>query len=72
MDPVWCEQCGESEAEVVLKYANLCSDCAGGTIGDMTKDIFPYTICGQPLFKNGSLMAICVKPWGTEHDHDLS
>jgi hypothetical protein len=28
-----------------------------------------YRICGQPLYRDGQQHAVCVMPWGTEHDH---
>lgn len=66
---VYCEQCGEDEAEVILKYANLCGDCTAKTLRYELTEIFPYPICGQPIFRNHRIIGICCVRYGQEHDH---
>lgn len=61
--------CGEDKAEVALKHANLCGDCAAITLRHELEDVFPFSVCGQPLFANGRLIAVCVMKYGEEHDH---
>lgn len=69
--PICCEQCGEVGADVTLKYANLCNACAIGTLRNEFSNVFPYHICGQPVFNNGKLIAVCVVKYGVEHCHTL-
>ncbi len=68
---IYCEQCGESEADTILKYANLCNDCASDTLRHEMREVFFDPVCGHPIFVDGTLRAVCVMKYGVEHDHNL-
>ena len=65
-----CENCGDTRAELDLKEVSLCQDCARQAFAEALSGCFHVNICGQPLFKDGRLHAICVMRDGSEHDHE--
>lgn len=70
MEKLYCEICGEAEQECHLADAGVCGDCFAKTFRQITKNYFWNAPCGHPHFnRNGELIAVCVRPTGTEHDH---
>lgn len=69
-ETVYCEQCGEPEAEIMLMHATLCLDCTTTTLREELENVFLYPICGQPLFSEDQLVAVCTIRYGTEHEHE--
>ena len=70
-ETIWCEACGEAEQEVSTSEAGLCGDCFAVSVRETLRDsgLFDTDICGHPLWYNGKLSAVCVLPFGTEHEH---
>lgn len=66
----WCEQCGERPQDVRLREVGLCEDCAATEFRTALRGITWNRPCGRPLFYAGVLSAICVEPYGSEHEHD--
>ncbi len=71
MEIPYCEQCGEA-ATTTFQYTVLCDDCARLTAdAHISFALLPYRICGNLLYNaDGSLKAICVVPYGVEHEHE--
>ena len=67
---LWCEICGEAEQELHLNDCGICSGCFPQAFREGCPDFFWAEPCGEPIFdRNGALVAVCVRPKGTEHDH---
>jgi hypothetical protein len=67
----YCEQCGEVPQEIQMQEAGLCLDCFGSTLSEILSEHLTYKPCGRVLMV-GELRAICIEPWGSEHDHSQS
>lgn len=66
---LWCETCGEEPAEVRSTHAALCGECFGASIREVVEETTGDRICGHPIYHDGKVCALCVEPFGTEHEH---
>lgn len=69
-DTLYCEECGDQEQQVSFANAGLCDDCARSTASEIISEMFGYKVCGQLLYGDHDLKAICIIPYGTEHEHE--
>ena len=67
---IMCEQCGEATAVAHGGHASLCEDCFSTAIlVAIQTDGLGYYCCTLLKRENGQ-MALCLEPYGSEHDHN--
>lgn len=69
MEQPMCEICGEQEATCQALEAGLCDDCFADECTKAMQALMGKCCCSVWRQNNGYL-AICLAPYGVEHDHN--
>lgn len=68
MDKPMCELCGEQEATCQAMFCALCDDCFSSQCREAL-DMFMGVSCCNVWRQENGYLAICLAPYGVEHDH---
>jgi hypothetical protein len=66
---IYCELCGEQLAEISTDHVGMCGDCFGREVSETLISAGIGHYCCRPLFRAGVISAVCMHPYGTEHEH---
>jgi hypothetical protein len=66
---IYCEQCGEDEAYSFSGHAALCSDCFSDGAREALQNAGLGHFCGTFVWRPNNQPALCLEPYGTEHEH---
>lgn len=63
-----CDFCGERPAVWITPYGAACVSHPH-FLASYNTDQYHDGTCGELIYKEDQLFAVCLEPWGTEHSH---